>query len=1354
MQEANCTVKVDEGHIFQKRCSTDPLSGLYLPGSVCGKKVDFIIDTGSSTTILSHKIFSSITSDQSLELSPCHDQITVADGRPLTCKGYCDIQINFGSKIINHRTLIADIEPDGLIGLDFLHTHDACINIRDSLLVFDDISVSLRSEYVAMKSCFVRLKETVTVPANTEAILIGSVRARGESPPCGIIEPTSKFAEKHQILVAKTLVDPRNAYVPLRVMNITSEDKILYKGTHMGIMQPVLEIVKGSGVELEGDKGYICNSDIQLPRHLEDLYKSSSTNLSLNESNKVKQLLIKHQDVFSTGSTDLGRTDIIRHKIDTNDAKPVRLPPRRIPIHLQAEVDAEINKMIESKVIRPSKSPWASCIVNVRKPDGSLRVCQDYRRLNALTVKDSYPLPRIDMSLDRLAGSRWFSTLDLASGFYQVEVDPDDIPKTAFSTRRGLFEFVTMPFGLCNAPATFERLMERVMTGLQWEILLIYIDDLIVFAKSFDEMLLRLEKVFDRLRSAKLKLKPNKCTLFRKSVSFLGHLVSENGVQTDPAKVDKVKNWSPPNCVKEVRAFLGLCSYYRRFIEGYSKIAAPLHRLTEKKREFIWSQECQEAFSTLKSQLTSAPVLAFPSEIESFILDTDASDDGIGAVLSQVQNEKERVIAYAGRSLTKAERRYCVTRKELLAVVFFITYFKHYLYGRKFLLRTDHGSLRWLFNFKSPEGQVARWLEVLGTFDFNIEHRPGPKHGNADALSRLPCKQCGSGIIDEDLENSEDVRKRAKQLHSTNRDMVETIGFKLHCNMVRRHSNKHTYVTNTNYSSAGALSSNTFQRPSEPSWLQEWSTKDIRQMQLTDENISQVLKSRSDRQVKPGWEEMSSESVAIKALWSEWDRLNVNNGVLYIRWDSALDFQSSWRLVVPKDLKPIILKSLHGSPTSGHLGIGRTLAAAKPRFYWFRMKSDIESWVKQCNECCSRKPNPGKKHAKLKQYLVGAPLERVAMDICGPFPRSRKGNKYILVIADYFTKFVEAYPMRNMEASTVADFFVKEFVFRYGVPRQIHTDQGTNFNSALFKELCLLLGIQKTRTTGFHPQSDGLVERFNRTLLNMLSMFVSESQKDWDEWIPAVMFAYRATPQASTKFSPNLLMFGRETFLPIDLMVGLPPSMETPDEQEYVTILRDHLEKAHAIARQNTKFSAIRQKKLYDTNVKEQSFKAGDYVWLYTPIRKKGFSAKLQRHWRGPYLVLNKIGETNYRIQQNPKAKMKIVHANRLNDYKGLIQKSLGSQVKNTQNNKQTIHSHNKPQCSNSHNDTEQITKQNIHSRDKPHRTSSQNDAQINSPDKTHTASRHVEKPIKKQHNNEVLGRRRPRKPERFGEWI
>ena len=473
---------------------------------------------------------------------------------------------------------------------------------------------------------------------------------------------------------------------------------------------------------------------------------------------------------------------------------------------------------------------------------------------------------------------------------------------------------------------------------------------------------------------------------------------------------------------------------------------------------------------------------------------------------------------------------------------------------------------------------------------------------------------------------------------------------------------------------------------------------------------------------------MSSESVAIKALWSEWDRLNVNNGVLYIRWDSALDFQSSWRLVVPKDLKPIILKSLHGSPTSGHLGIGRTLAAAKPRFYWFRMKSDIESWVKQCNECCSRKPNPGKKHAKLKQYLVRAPLERVAMDICGPFPRSRKGNKYILVIADYFTKFVEAYPLGNMEASTVADFFVKEFVFRYGVPRQIHTDQGTNFNSALFKELCLLLRIQKTRTTGFHPQSDGLVERFNRTLLNMVSMFVSESQKDWDEWIPAVMFAYRATPQASTKFSPNLLMFGRETFMPIDLMVGLPPSMETPDEQEYVTILRDHLEKAHAIARQNTKFSAIRQKKLYDTSVKEQSFKAGDYVWLYTPIRKKGFSAKLQRHWRGPYLVLNKIGETNYRIQQNPKAKMKIVHANRLNDYKGLIQKSLGSQVKNTQNNKQIIHSHNKPQCSNSHNDTEQITKQNIHSHAKPHCTSSQNDAQINSPDKTHTASRHVEK--------------------------
>lgn len=392
-------------------------------------------------------------------------------------------------------------------------------------------------------------------------------------------------------------------------------------------------------------------------------------------------------------------------------------------------------------IIEPSSSAWSSAIVLVQKKDGSKRFCLDYRRLNSVTMKDAYPLPRIDESLNQLNGAKWFSTLVLNAGYWQVELDPNDKPKTAFVTRQGLFEFNVMPFGLCNAPATFERLMETVLSGLQWQVCLIYLDDVIVYGKTFEEMLHNL--VFEKLRAAGLKLKARKCTLFSKQVKYLGDVISEEGVETDVEKVEAVRKWPEPVNKTQVRSFIGLCSYYRKFIANFAEIARPLHRLTEASVAFKWTNECQVAFDALKAKLTSAPILTHLDFSKSFILDTDASQNAIGAALSQIQNGQERVVAYASKVVSKTERRYCVTRKELFAVVTFIKHFRHFLYGRKFLVRTDHSSLRWLLRFKDPEGQLARWLEVISPYDMEIEHRAGRLHGNADGLSRVPCTQCG-----------------------------------------------------------------------------------------------------------------------------------------------------------------------------------------------------------------------------------------------------------------------------------------------------------------------------------------------------------------------------------------------------------------------------------------------------------------------------------------------------------------------------------------------------------------------------------------------------------------------------------
>ena len=299
-----------------------------------------------------------------------------------------------------------------------------------------------------------------------------------------------------------------------------------------------------------------------------------------------------------------------------------------------------------------------------------------------------------------------------------------------------------MPFGLSNAPATFSRLMELVLRGLNWEHCMVYLDDIIVFGRDFDQALENLDILFDRLQSAGLKLKPRKCALFQRSVKFLGHVVSQEGVSCDSDKVSCVKEWKVPECVTEVCSFLGFASYYWRFIPEFAAIATPLTQLTQKHSRFKWDSKCQEAFEPLIDKLATAPVLGYPRPEGRLILDTDASAVAISGCLSQEQDGEERVLAYYSQTLSAAQRRYCTTKRELLAVVRAVKHFRMYLWGRPFLLRTDHASLRWLINFKDPEGMLARWISVLDVYDFDIQHRAGNKHANADGLTRIECTQC------------------------------------------------------------------------------------------------------------------------------------------------------------------------------------------------------------------------------------------------------------------------------------------------------------------------------------------------------------------------------------------------------------------------------------------------------------------------------------------------------------------------------------------------------------------------------------------------------------------------------------
>ena len=410
-------------------------------------------------------------------------------------------------------------------------------------------------------------------------------------------------------------------------------------------------------------------------------------------------------------------TDAVEHEIDTGDGSPIHCAPRRM----------SPQKMKRRSVLLK----WSSLVVVVTKKDGGTRFGVDYRRLNDATVKDAYPLPRIDDTIDMLAGKQWFSTLDLANGYWQVSLSQEARIKTAFTTHTGLFQFKCIPFGLCNAPATFERLMDRVLQGLRWSHCLVYLHDIISFGDALDNLTL----IFERLRSYGLQLKSTKCHLFQSSVPFLGHIVGRCGLECDPVKIEDVKSWPVTDGLKSVRQFLGFVSYYRRLIPNFADIATPLVALTGKDVPFVWEPGCSTAFYTLRASLIHAPILAFPTESGQYILDTDASNFSMGGVLSQIQDDVERVVAYCSRALRPSQRHYCTTKREMLAAVAMCIQFRSYLRGAKFTLRTDHKSLVWLHRFKDREGMMARWLHSLQQFQFSIVHRPGRDHANADGLS-------------------------------------------------------------------------------------------------------------------------------------------------------------------------------------------------------------------------------------------------------------------------------------------------------------------------------------------------------------------------------------------------------------------------------------------------------------------------------------------------------------------------------------------------------------------------------------------------------------------------------------------
>ena len=1233
---------------------------------VNGMKCRTLIDSGSQITSITHKYWCNHPILKQQKLQPSKIPIEGAAGQSVTYHGVLRINLKVLGKEFKNvpAFVVTDSEYRSsvplLVGTNVLRASRSHLQATYGQQFLHQIKESHPEWHTSllelggnehydvddMVGPAVYTGRNIHIPGGKEMDLMCKIKAGPQRKTyTALIDSHSSLKLPQDLLVAKVLANVKRGCAPVRVMNLSQYPITIRPHTHLAIVSLVDSVVdfsdKKQGTGHKGGDKETCLS-------LNQVVVSCGVDLSgaavENEHQRslLKELVERNVSVFSQHPMDYGHTKTVQHEIPLVDSKPFRLPYRKIPPSQWQDVRKLLVEMEATGVIRPSMSPYASPVVVVTKKDGSLRLCIDYRKLNSCSTRDAFPLPRIEEALEALGQAKFFSTLDLTSGYWQVEVAEHDKHKTAFSTPMGLFEANRMPFGLQNAPSTFQRLMTCCFGDLNFTHLLIYLDDLIIFSKTFDEHLERLQLVFSRLQEHGLKLKPSKCQLMRKEVQYLGHLVSAEGVRTDPEKISRVKEWARPTNRKELLQFLGFAGYYRRYVNGYSALAAPLYRLTAgdprmKKRRgtrsfasnppFLWTDECEEAFQTLKDRLTTAPVLGYPDYSLPFVLQTDASGEGLGAVLVQIQGGTERVIAFASRGLSPAETRYPAHKLEFLALKWAVTdKFYDHLYGRKFSVQTDNNPLKYVMSSAKLDATGQRWVSRLAAFDFDVQYRRGQSNANADALSRLSNEE-----VTQALQTCPQQVMSSKPVNDVGQSTQDPENSTSRGTSASEKFGSESLRPNERYRDVGMES------------LPAMTKQEIRAGQKEDPVIGPVLHYKSLDQ-KPSRSERISSGRQVCLLLKEWKRLVIRDGIMYRR---IRDCQRGFveQLVLPEKLRELVKTALHDD--SGHLGFERTVQMVRERFHWPQMFQEIKAWCEQCERCCLRKTPSAGVRAPLVSIHSSAPMELVCVDFL-TLEKSKGGIENVLIVTDHFSRYAQAYPTKDQKANTVARVLWRNFFCRFGFPAKLHADQGRNFESAIVKELCKCTGITKTHTTPYHPQGNGTTERFNRTLMNMLGTLEPHLKPRWHEYVDAMTHAYNCTRHDSTGYTPYFLMFGRHPRLPVDLIFGLQTSNEPCEYSEYVQTLHDCLSQAYAQANQASHQAKGQQKKYYDLKAKGQVFKPGDRV-LIKVCHVEG-RQKLGDKWEPrPYIVVKKQPSIPVYVVRSENGNMeRVVHHNLL----------------------------------------------------------------------------------------------------------
>lgn len=1261
--------------------TTPPVSSpIFIQVQVNNRKQHAILDTGSAVTIINYQLLKNIHHRKFVYKQKLHNS---ANCTSINIIGEIELEVKIqGHKTFILADVTDNLVTDLLLGNDWIAANNVIIDSTQRYIFLIDqhrrIKASTSFITPPEQAIPVLLTQEITLGPHSETYIDVKLPTLTHKINEALFEPAANLYPK-RILLSNAILKIENNQSRITIVNANDRQRTLSRNTRVGfvswspmsdcylilsttsdaeiynrndnkLMKPRRNsILKDSSCSTSpqtdrrvrfsdstcGEQQHQCYMCAQrfisrndLQQHLratcypQDMREKIEELTAHIENEKQRQrlqnILWKHGKLLDTRKPSIIKATI-HHAIDTGAHSPVYTPPYRVSYRDEQIQREEIDKLLKQGIIEESTSPWSSPIVLVRKKDGSVRFCIDFRKLNNITTKDAFPIPRIDDIFDHLSQAEYYSTIDFKAGYFQVGLDPKDCPKTAFSTRDQHYQFTVLPQGVTNGPPAFQRIVSQILGPTRWQYSLAYLDDVIIYSQTFDQHLQHLDDILHRLDDANFRLNVNKCQIAKTSIDYLGHHIERSNIRPNAENIRALLDTPKPTTAKDVFRFVKAAEYYRKFIPNFSTIAQPLYKyapVTKEQRSSkpqstpidMVEEEC-DAFNKLKEILTNDLVLRIPDENLPFKIHTDASKIGIGAVLMQTHRNGDLPIAYISKKFTTTQMNWPATEQECYAIIYAIEKWHKYLDGREFTIETDHKPLL-PFNTKQQlNPKCERWRLKLQQYKFNIRYIKGKHNTVADYLSRAPVENASTDVDDyipiksqsTQTENHEVMnivmsvitRNQAKQTKSDERDDGEPTD-----QPCEKQQEKRNVESMTDHSCAHNEKKKTTNIPDNQ--ITPFTMEELKRLQHEDEKTKHIMNNIH-----------------------KFNQYCIQDDMLMRKTNPPVPYVPSGRI------RSDIMKIYHDTPANGaHFGRNKTTHKIRERYYWPNMISDIRHYVKSCMPCLQNNHRRQKAPGALKPIKPPDGVwQLLTMDFHGPItPATKQGNRYIISLTDVLSKFVITKAVRDCTASTAARFLTEEVILKYGTPKCILTDNGTHFTATMMAELFKRIGVTHLYATPYHPMTNGQIERYNATMDAKIAALSNENRTNWDEQLPFVTFNYNTSIHATTAQIPFTLMYGRSPVLPFDHQTS---SIDLAQDDQHGAKVTAYLSALTQQTKQNITRRQQQYKSQYDKHRMDPMIKVDDIVLIKTQQQRNKFDI---RH-EGPYRVIQKLGTKTFIVQ-------------------------------------------------------------------------------------------------------------------------